>query len=135
MKLHIDLLGWLHVVWGVFSFLCAASLIVLALGTRLALADLAATGRTGQAAILLLVMFSALFALIGLVMALAGRALLLRLPGGRPAALILAVPNLLIVPFGTALAVYTGWALLNDDARSAFGRPARRAPDRHPDSA
>ena len=41
------------------------------------------------------------------------------------AALILAVPNLIVVPFGTALGIYTFWVLLNDDARREFGRPPR----------
>jgi hypothetical protein len=35
------------------------------------------------------------------------------------------VPNLLVIPFGTALGVYTFWALLNDEARRVFGRPPR----------
>ena len=43
----------------------------------------------------------------------------------RLASLILAVPNLVLVPFGTALGVYTLWVLLNDDARQAFGRRPR----------
>jgi hypothetical protein len=33
--------------------------------------------------------------------------------------------NLVLIPFGTALGVYTGWVLLNDDARRAFGRRPR----------
>jgi hypothetical protein len=37
----------------------------------------------------------------------------------------MAIPNLLIVPFGTALGFYTFWVLLNDDARREFGRPPR----------
>ena len=41
---------------------------------------------------------------------------------GRLAALALAIPNLVLVPFGTALGVYTFWVLLNNDARRAFGR-------------
>jgi len=50
------------------------------------------------------------------------------LPGRRQrtrhAAIALAVTNLVIVPFGTALAVYTFWVLMNDDARREFdGRP------------
>ena len=47
----------------------------------------------------------------------------LRLIRGRArlAALLLAVPNLILVPFGTALGVYTFWVLLNNDARRAFG--------------
>jgi hypothetical protein len=43
------------------------------------------------------------------------------------AALLLALPNLLVLPFGTALGVYTYWVLLNNDARDAFGRPQRSA--------
>jgi hypothetical protein len=31
------------------------------------------------------------------------------------------MPSLVVIPFGTALAVYTFWTLLNDDARRAFG--------------
>jgi len=48
-------------------------------------------------------------------------------PFARAAALGLAAPNLVIVPFGTALGVYTFWVLLNDDARRGFGRPLRGA--------
>jgi hypothetical protein len=41
------------------------------------------------------------------------------------AALVLAVLNLIVVPFGTALGFYTFWVLLNNDARREFGRPPR----------
>jgi hypothetical protein len=58
----------------------------------------------------------------------AARGLRLRLSSGRVAALVLAVPNLVVVPFGTALGIYTFWVLLNDDARREFGRPPRGAP-------
>ena len=36
----------------------------------------------------------------------------------------------MFVPFGTALAIYTCWVLLNDDARQQFGRAPRGAGDR-----
>ncbi|MNC92965.1 hypothetical protein D3C83_94900 [compost metagenome] len=61
----------------------------------------------------------------GLLMIGVGRALRRRIPGGRLAALLCVVPNLLVIPFGTALGLYTCWVLLNDDARHAFGRPRR----------
>jgi hypothetical protein len=61
----------------------------------------------------------------GVVMAGVGRAIVTRRPAGRTAALGLAAINLALLPFGTALAVYTFWAMLNDDARRAFGRPLR----------
>ena len=62
------------------------------------------------------------------VMMLVGRALSRRRPAGRVAALALAVPNLVIVPFGTALGIYTFWVLMNDDARREFGRPPHDRP-------
>jgi hypothetical protein len=61
----------------------------------------------------------------GILMALAGRAVVRRKQRGRTAVLLLALPNLAVIPFGTALGVYTFWTLLNDDARREFGRPAR----------
>ena len=56
---------------------------------------------------------------------LVARGLKRRRTSARLAALVLAVANLIIVPFGTALGVYTFWVLLNDDARREFGRPPR----------
>jgi len=58
-------------------------------------------------------------------MALVGRAIHRRQQAGRLAALLLSIPNLVIVPFGTALGIYALWALLNDDARREFGRRPR----------
>ena len=52
---------------------------------------------------------------------------------GRFGALALAVPNLAVVPFGTALSVYAFWVLLNDDARAEFGRPLRTTGPSRPD--
>ncbi len=61
-------------------------------------------------------------------MVLIGRSLARRHASGRVLALVCAVPNLLLVPFGTALGIYTFWVLLNDDARRDFGRPPRSTP-------
>ena len=35
-------------------------------------------------------------------------------------ALVLAVVNLFVLPFGTALAIYTFWVLLHNEARALF---------------
>ena len=67
----------------------------------------------------------ALFAVGGVALYLTGRALTQRRPAGRMWALALAVPNLLAVPFGTALSIYSFWVQLNDEARRTFGRPPR----------
>jgi hypothetical protein len=39
---------------------------------------------------------------------------------GRTAALLLGVMNLFVLPFGTALAIYTFWVLMHNDARAFF---------------
>jgi hypothetical protein len=127
MRTHIDVLGWLHAGWGAFGVLTGAALLILAAGTRGALADLGLAGPTRLAAVWMFVVCGALFVIAGLVMIAAGRALGRRHTRGRLAVLLLAVPNLVVVPFGTALGIYSFWVLLNDDARAEFGRPPRAA--------
>jgi hypothetical protein len=124
MRVHLEVLGWLHVLWGVFGLLTGASLGVLAVATTAASIELGAeSGLTAAVGVLLIL--GALLVAGGAVMVLAGRALLRRSPRGRMALLGLAVPNLFVVPFGTALALSAFWVLVKDDARRAFGRPAR----------
>lgn len=133
MLVHLDLLGRLHVLLGAFAALAGASLLILAVGTRLALADLDATGPAGDAGVWILAVCGGVTVLGGLLLIAAGRALDRRRPSGRLSALLIAIPNLIVVPFGTALSVYAFWVLLNDDARREFGRPPR-APG-HPPAA
>ena len=51
---------------------------------------------------------------------------------GRLGALVLAVPNLVVVPFGTALSLYAFWVLLNDDARQRIWPAAEDAAGARP---
>jgi hypothetical protein len=126
MRLHIDTLGWLHAVRGAFGVLTGVSLLVLAAGTGVTITDHDEADRgTGRAAVGLLGFCGISLALSGVGFLLVGRSLLRRRLRGRLAALLLAVPNMVLVPFGTALGIYTFWVLLNDDARRAFGRPPR----------
>jgi len=122
MRIHLDVLGWLHALAGAFGVITGASLIVLALGTFLAESALGAHAGAVASVAWTLTVCGLLFGLGGGLMIAAGRAVLARRPGGRAAALWLAVVNLCVIPFGTALGIYTFWALLNDDARRAFGR-------------
>ena len=124
MRLHIDVLSTLHLVWGAFGVLTGLSLGILAGGMRVSLAG-EAFGLGERAAVALLAVVGVVLVLGGAVNALAGWALRRRSTRGRLTALILAIPNLVLVPFGTALGVYTFWVLLNNDARRAFGRPPR----------
>lgn len=134
MRHHINVLGLLHMVWGVFAALAGVSLAILAAGTNAAMntaGDLAgsATADTvgSSAAVWLLGVTGAFLLFSGIALTMTGRRLRATQPGARLAALVLALPNLLILPFGTALGVYTYWVLLNNDARDVFGRPQRSA--------
>ena len=69
---------------------------------------------------LLFVVFAMALALGGWANAWAGRALRQHRAPGRTGALILAVMNLFVLPFGTALAIYAFWVLLHNDARALF---------------
>jgi len=125
MRVHLDLLARLHFLLGGIAVLSGVSLTILAAGTRSALHDLLMEGPAGQAGVVILATCGIVFIAGGLALAAAGRALDRRRRSGRIGALALAVPNLLVVPFGTALSLYTFWVLLNDDAREEFGRPPR----------
>lgn len=126
MRLHIDVLGTLHLVWGALGVMTGVSLGILAAGTRAALTG-SPFGMGERAAVALLAIVGSTLAIGGGATVLTGWALKRRSRRGRLAALALAVPNLVLVPFGTALGVYTFWVLLNNDARRAFGRPPREA--------
>lgn len=125
MRHHIDVLGLLHMVWGVFGVLAGVSLAILATGTYAALADGGALGGAPRAVIWLLSVAAAVMIACGAAWFVIGRRLRRVEARARHGAIALAIPNLLVIPFGTALGVYTFWVLLNNDARAVFGRPAR----------
>ena len=124
MRVHLDALGWLHVLAGSIGALTGVAFLLLAVGT--AGLDVDPERQAGLTALMwLLLAAGGLFIFAGALMVATGRGLVARRPNARLGALMLAVPGLCALPFGTALAVYTLWALLNDDARAAFGRPLR----------
>ena len=123
MRVHFDVLGWLYVISGAFGVLVGSSLLILASGTNAALASLG--NPSGGPTVWFFIVSAVAFIAGGAVMAVAGRAVVRRSRTGRALALVLAVFNLAVIPFGTALGVYAFWTLLNDDARREFGRPVR----------
>ena len=122
MLRHVNLLAILWGMWGALSVLVGVSMLLLAGG---ALASLLEPGseRVAFAAGLT----AALFALAGAVAVLwggahvwAGMLLRRRHPLGRILSLALAIVNLLVLPFGTALGVYALWVLLANEGRKLF---------------
>ncbi len=119
IALHIGVLGRLYVVAGWLALLVALSLVSLALGAF----GLAGAGGPDMATSLAAAVFfgvALVFALWAGALTVVGLALRAHRPWARLAALVLAVVNLFVIPFGTALALYTTWVLLQAGAKRAF---------------
>ena len=122
MERHVTVLGILTSLWGALAMLVGVALLLLAAG---ALAVV--FGPEGDAVGLAAGLTAGAFAAIGVFALLWGgahvwAAALLRrhAPGGRILTLVLAVVNLLVLPFGTALGIYALWVLLTHDGRRLF---------------
>ncbi len=122
---HVNLLGILFLVAGALGGLVGAA--TLALGIGAAAIGGSRGGSAGVAAGVATATFLAI-ALVTLVWgaanAWAGVALRRHLPPARTAGLLLALLNLFVLPFGTALGVYALWVLLHNEARQLFVHPA-----------
>jgi hypothetical protein len=119
---HVTVLGLLTSLWGALAMLVGVALLFLSAGALAVLAG--PDGDTvGFAAGLTAGTFAALgvFALIwGGSHVWAGMLLRRHQAAGRFLTLALAVVDLLVLPFGTALGIYALWVLLNHDVRRLF---------------
>jgi len=120
MKSHVNLLGLLQLAWGGMGLILGASLLFLSIGA-VAIARAGEADRfTATFTALLFIVFAAALALGGWANAWAGRRIRQHRGAGRTGALALSVVNLFVLPFGTALAIYTFWVLLHNDVRALF---------------
>lgn len=124
MRPHVSLLGILQLVWGAIGFLLGGSTLMLTVGAVAIGLTSRAEGISAAATAAVFGVFSVALLLGGLANAWAGAALRRLEPSGRMVTLGLAVPNLFFLPFGTALAVYAFWVLLNDETRRMFEKRA-----------
>jgi hypothetical protein len=129
---HIDFLAQLYRLWGaVFAIVGVAALALT--GGAAAIARVSGPVATGSdvAAGVTAVALGAL-ALVALIWAAlhtwVGRALAGHGPRARLLALGLAVGNLPLLPFGTALGAYACWVLLNEEGRQVFVSTSPTAP-------
>lgn len=120
MSSHVKLLAMLQLAWGAMGLLLGAALLLLAVGAAAIARTTEGDPLTAGFTALLFVVFATALALGGWANAWAGRALRQHRSPGRNGALLLAVLNLFVLPFGTALGIYSFWVLLHDDARALF---------------
>jgi hypothetical protein len=118
MKNHVTLLGILYIASNIMG-LSAGILII----TVLSSAGLLAGNEEAMAILnfigLVIAWFFIIMTLPGII---CGWGLLKAKPWARPLGLILGVINLLNMPFGTALGIYTLWVLFKDETARLFDR-------------
>ena len=110
----------LQVTWGAIALVLAASLALLAGGAAAIVRTAPGDQWTAVFTALLFVLFASALGLAGWANIWVGRRLRqLRAPG-RTGAFVVSVINLFVLPFGTALAIYSYWVLLHNDAGALF---------------
>jgi hypothetical protein len=119
---HVTILAILTTIWGALAMLVGVSLLLLAVGPVAIL-----NAPQGEGVGLAAGFLAGVFVLVGLFALLWGGAHVWaatlirgRQPLGRMLGLGLALVNLLILPFGTALGVYALWVLLTNEGRRLF---------------
>lgn len=127
MKRHADFLGLLYLAWGAIFALVAVAGLALA-GGALAIARGGGPVSVGSEFAAGLTAFTfGVIALLALVLGVLhlwlGAALRRYRSWARLLALGLAVINLVLFPFGTALGAYALWVLLTDEGRSLYVTP------------
>jgi phage shock protein PspC (stress-responsive transcriptional regulator) len=116
MEEHVKILGILYIAFSAFGLIIAFIVFVAVTGGGLISGDetaIAITSIVGIAVAAILVLLSAP-GIIG------GMGLLKRQSWARILVLVLGVINLINIPFGTALGIYTIWALTHRETEALF---------------
>jgi hypothetical protein len=119
---HVTILAILTTIWGALAMLIGVSMLFLA-AAPVALLNAPQGDAVGFAAGFMAGMFAltGLFALVwGAAHVWAAARLKRHDPLGRMVGLGLALVDLLILPFGTALGIYALWVLLTNEGRRLF---------------
>lgn len=122
MDRHLALLSLLASLWGGLSALVGVSMLLLAAGAAAELADPAGAGlalASGVVATMFLIFAVCALLWGGIHLWVASR-LRRHQSRGRIVMIALAVCNLVLLPFGTALGAYALWVLLSGTTRKLF---------------
>ena len=116
MDTHVKVLGWLWIIIGALGLMGALCAFVSIAGGGLISGDQDAIIATSITATVI----GSLIFLLSIPSIIAGIGLLKYKSWARILAIILAVLNLFAFPIGTALGIYTLWALLNKETTALF---------------
>lgn len=123
MDQHVRILGVLYIAFNLIA-LAVAALILILTGAGVLSGDAEALFITSTVG-MVIGLFLGMLSLPGIV---AGIGLLKRREWGRILALILGVLNLLNIPFGTLLGLYSLWVLANQETINLFRRARMATP-------
>lgn len=117
---HVKIVAWLHIVLSALGLLVTALVLIVFLGIGLVLATTDEAEAMGIFAVIATVVgvFLLLVSVPGLI---GGIGLLKQQNWARILVLILSVLQLFNVPFGTAVGIYSLWALTRDETAALFG--------------
>ena len=116
MSTHVKIIGWLHIIYGLLGLLLAFGMVAGGMlggafsGSVRGMIGFGLIGTVGG-------VFVAAFAIPGLI---AGYGLLKYYDWARIIMIVIAVLELIRFPVGTAIGVYTLWALLSADGAALF---------------
>jgi hypothetical protein len=119
LEKHVTILGVLYIALGCLGVLGALVVFTAVTGGGLLSGDETAilvTGAVGTA-------IASFLLLLSLPMVIGGIALLRHARWARIFVLVLGALNLLNIPFGTLLGIYTLWALTRPEIESMFNQP------------
>jgi hypothetical protein len=120
MKTHIQIVAILHLALGAMSLLGAIA-IFLIFGVATAVVTSQGDQQAGGVTAIVGIVIAAFLALLSLPGILGGWALYSGRSWGRPVILVLSALHVLNFPVGTALSVYSFWALLKESPPSLPG--------------
>ena len=124
VKRHVDFLSALYVTWGAIFALVSIAGFALA-GGAFAIAQSSGpvgfgsemAARLTGVTIIIISLIAVVWAVLHIVV---GRMLRRLRASARLMAIGLAVGNIILLPFGTALGAYAGWVLLSEEGRKLF---------------
>ena len=117
---HVKIVAWLHIVLSALGLLVTALVFLVFVGIGLLLAASDETAAMGIFAVIATIVgvFLLLVSVPGLI---GGIGLLQRQNWARILVLILSVLQLFNIPFGTAVGIYSLWALTREETMALFG--------------
>jgi hypothetical protein len=124
MSAHVDFVGVLFIVWGLLTTLVGVSTLALGVSAVALISSASRGGGGGQVAAGVTAIVFTTLAIIAIAWGAAhvvvGVPLRQHKPSARLVALMLGSVDLLLLPYGTALGIYTLWVLLHEEGKALF---------------